>query len=83
MAKVITGVKFKDAIEVTAVDQAAAGFILLNTTFDHNSKYEEVHLKAYESVSQARSLLARYLDDSGVNFCPSMRPSETLFSGLS
>ena len=37
MAKLVTGIKFKDGVEVTAVDQAAACFILQNTTFDNNS----------------------------------------------
>ena len=36
LAKVITGIKFRDGIEVTNVNQATALFNRLNTTFDNN-----------------------------------------------
>ena len=37
LAKVITGVKFKDFIKMKHVDQKVAWFILLDTTFDNRS----------------------------------------------
>jgi hypothetical protein len=34
LAKVVTGIKFKDGVELTQVNQIAACFIVPNTTFD-------------------------------------------------
>jgi hypothetical protein len=41
LAKVVTGIKFKDGIEVKAVSQAAACFNPPYTRFDNNSIYKQ------------------------------------------
>ena len=67
LAKVITGIKFKDGIEVTAIDQAAAWFRCWNTTFDNNSKkyvvtYFYLVLEAFNEPAHRQIALDRSIN---------------------
>jgi len=49
LTKVITGVKFKDGVEVTEIDLVAALFRSQNTTFGNNSPaYRITAIPAYQ-----------------------------------
>jgi len=48
LAKEVTGIKFKDGVEVTEVNQVAARFNSLNTSFDNNSSLKPL---AYDKIN--------------------------------